>query len=146
MKRVLALLVVATLAASGCFTANAQLPGTLRNDLESNDVESAGRVEIEKTNWFFLFGLVGAPQPNFLSDELKQQVKAKGGDGVRNLTYEAQFGCVDLIVGFLTFQCVSPRTYKVTGEVVKIKAARIPGKNVIGMNLKEGGERVAQAY
>ena len=33
MKRVLALLVVATLAASGCFTANAQIPGTLRNDL-----------------------------------------------------------------------------------------------------------------
>src|SRR5688572_6373047 len=142
MKRLLSLVAVLALITAGCFTANAQLPGTLRSDLDGADVESAGRVEIEKTNWFFLFGLVGAPQPNFLVDELKQQVKAKGGDGVRNFTYEAQFGCVDLFIGYVMFYCVLFRIYKVMGEVVKIKVSCILGKNVIGMNFKEGGERV----
>src|SRR5688500_12930787 len=122
-SKLFTLILVGALAlVGGCYTANVQLPGTLRNDIEPAQTESAGRVELEKTNYFFLFGLVNQPQPDFLAVDLRQQVKARGGDGVRNLQYESQFGCLDLIISGLTFNCVTPRTYKVTGEIVKIKS------------------------
>lgn len=133
-------LVVAALA-SGCWTANAQLPGTLRNDGVSTD--SVGRLNIEKTNYYFLFGLINKPSDDFVATEIRQAVKSAGGDGVANLTYEAQFGCLDLIIYQLTIGCVSPRTYKVTGDIVKIKAPPLPGKSA-GIEPADTGARVAR--
>ena len=114
------------LATSACWTANAQLPGTLRNDDVST--ESVGSLNIEKTNYFFILGLLNKPSDDFLAQEIRQSVKSAGGDGVQNLTYEAQFGCLDIIISQLTAGCVMPRTYKVTGQIVKIKTAPLPGK------------------
>ena len=114
------------LASSGCFTVNAELPGALRND--KPETEKIGALNIEKDNYFFIEGLVGEPPRDFFSTEIKKQVQAKGGDGVSGLTYESSFGCFDLIIGGCTLGCVAPRSYKVTGDIIRIKSGRLPGK------------------
>lgn len=147
MNKLIAAVALATIGASGCFTANANLPGTLRNDVDDKQAEGVGRVEIEKTHYYFILGLVNAPPPGFLGDELKTQVKQKGGNGVRNLTYEAQFGCLDLVITQLTLGCVAPRTYKVSGEIVKLSAPPVPGKAVVGVGEQaDDANRVAQKF
>lgn len=116
--------------ASGCYTVNASLPGTLRSDVKSADTEQLGTLQIEKTNWYFAWGLINEPSADFFSTEIKRQVQAKGADGVSNLTYESEYGCVDILVGGITGGCVAPRTFKVSGNLVRIKPAPLPGKSV----------------
>lgn len=130
MKRLLTALVAAviTVAAAGCYTTEANLPGTLRNDVKAEHLETVGKLQVEKTNWFFLWALIGNPPPDFFASEIKKQVQAKGADGVANLTYESEFGCVDLLVTGVTGGCVAPRSYKLKGDIVRIRAARLPGK------------------
>jgi hypothetical protein len=118
----------ALVAAGGCYTVNAELPGTLRGDVADSEVERVGTVTIEKGQWFFLWGLVGEPPKDFVAAELKRQVQAKGADGVANLTWQSQFGCVDVLACGCTGGCVSPRTYKVTGDLVRIKKAPLAGR------------------
>lgn len=126
MKRLLGLIAIVALG-SGCHTMNASLPGTLRSDVSSKDTETVGSVSIEKTHMFFLWGLVGAPEKTFLIDDLTKQVAARGGDGVANLRYESQIGCLSLLIGNVTCGIVSPRDYKVTGDIVKIKVPTLAG-------------------
>jgi hypothetical protein len=145
MKKMIALVLLA--AASGCYTVNAQLPGALRND--KPEVEKVGQVNIEKTNYFFILGLVGEPPPDFFAAELKKQVEAKGGDGVANLQYESSSGCVDLIISECTFQIVTPRDYKLTGDIVRIKSAPLPGKTsakTVSAPTPDKPSTVAQGY
>ena len=141
-----AVLVLAAVPAAGCYTVEANLPGTLRNDVKVDQTENVGQVNIEKGNWFFLWGLMGEPPKDFFSKELRQQVRAKGGDGVSGLTYESQAGCVDLIIGGLTFGCISPMSYKVTGGIVRIKTAPLPGKGLAAAAGADDATRFAQAY
>ena len=121
-------LLALVIASTGCFTVNADLPGTLRNDVTSADTETLGQLSIEKGHWFYIAGLVGAPDKDFLAPEITKAVQAKGGDGVANLRYEASEGCVDMIIGGCTGGCIYPRSYKVTGDIVRIKKAPLPGK------------------
>lgn len=139
-------MVVAACWATGCYTVEANLPGTLRNDVKAADTEPKGTLTIEKTNWFLFWGLVGAPAPDFFSAEIKRQVQAKGADGVAKLTYESQDGCADLLVGGLTLGIVAPRTYKVTGDLVRIKAAPLPGKPSKTVAAPLAGDKVAQSF
>ena len=60
-----AVLVVGT----GCFTVNAEIPGTLRGDVASDETERVGVLAIEKNHWFYVFGLVGEPH-HLLDEEL----------------------------------------------------------------------------
>jgi hypothetical protein len=122
------LAIAAVVAASGCYTVNADLPGTLRGDVADSEVERVGTVTIEKGHWFFLWGIIGETPKDLVADELKKQVQAKGADGVANLTWQSQFGCVDLLAYSCTAGCVSPRSYKVTGDLVRIKKAPLAGK------------------
>ena len=115
------------LLAAGCFTMNAEMPGTLRPDLAATDVEPVGSFSIQKSNTFLFWGLAGAPSAEFFAADLRREVAAKRGDGVQNLTWESEFGCIDLLLGRLTCGLVSPRTYKLSGEVVRIKARPLPG-------------------
>lgn len=142
-----AALVVASALSAGCYTMDANLPGTLRNDLKPGETETVGKASIEKDNWYFFWGLMGEPAKDFFSTELKKQVKAKGGDGVVNLTYESQEGCFDLFIGAITGGCIGPRTFKLSGDIVRIKTAPLPGKSVATNDTAEKPEaRVAQAY
>lgn len=127
MTRILSLIAVLVLA-SGCYTMNAALPGTLRNDVKSDQTEKVGSLKVEKTHWFFIGGLVGAPPDDVFAQEIKKQVQARGADGVANLTYEANEGCTDILISRLTCQLVAPRSYVVSGDIVRIKAAPLPGK------------------
>ncbi|MBI1948148.1 MAG: hypothetical protein HYS27_20835 [Deltaproteobacteria bacterium] len=142
----IAVLTLAISAMTGCYTVEANLPGTLRNDVKPDQTETVGKVKIEKGNWFFLWGLMGNPPPDFFSTELKQQVKAKGGDGVTGLTYESQQGCVDLIIGGLTGGCISPMSFTVSGNIVRVKAAPLPGKSLAQSDGGDATAKVAQAY
>lgn len=113
---------------SGCFTTRADLPGTLRADVTPTETEKVGTLEIEKTNWFFLWGLAGAPPRDFFANDIQKAVQAKGADGVANLKYESQEGCIDWGVSGCTGYLVAPRTFKVTGDIVRIKKSPLPGK------------------
>jgi len=119
---------VAVVGASGCYTVNADLPGTLRGDVADSETERVGTVTIEKSEWFFLWGIIGETPKDFVAAELKKQVQAKGADGVANITWQSQFGCLDLLASGCTAGCVTPRSYKVTGDIVRIKKSPLAGK------------------
>ena len=113
---------------SGCFTVNSELPGTLRGDVGSADTERVGTMSIEKNHWFYVYGLVGETPKDFFSTEIKKAVQQKGADGVANLNYQSELGCMDLVISGCTIGCVTPRTYKITGDIVRIKKSPVAGK------------------
>ena len=115
-------------ASAGCYTVNAELPGTLRGDVSSTGTERVGSLAVETNHWFFLYGLVGETPKDIISAELKKQVQAKGAYGVANLTYESEFCCVDLLINSCSAGCVTPRTYRVKGDLVRIKKSPLPGR------------------
>lgn len=149
MTRILTLVALLAMI-TGCYTVNASLPGTLRNDVKSDQTEKVGSLNIEKTNWFFLFGLIGSPPEDVFATEIKSQVQARGADGVANLTYEAKSGCVDLLISYVTCQLVAPRSYQVSGDIVRIKAAPLPGKPAKAADASDATKpdelQVAQGY
>jgi hypothetical protein len=113
--------------ATGCYTMNADLPGTLRTDVSNDETEKVGTFTIEKSNGWLLGGLVGAPPTDFWTADLQREVKAKGGDGAANIVYESQFSFVDELLGCVTCSIYAPRTYKLSGDIVKIREAALPG-------------------
>ena len=113
--------------ATGCYTMNADLPGTLRTDVSNDETEKVGTFTIEKTNGWLLGGLVGAPATDFWTADLQREVKAKGGDGAANVVYESQFSFVDMLLGCVTCSIYVPRTYKLSGDIVKIREVALPG-------------------
>jgi|GEM_PF-1055791 len=114
--------------ASGCFTVNADLPGTLRGDVASTDTERVGTLSVEKNHWFYVYGLIGETPKDFFSTEIKKAVQQKGADGVANLSYQSELGCMDLVISGCTIGCVTPRSYTITGDIVRIKKSPVPGK------------------
>jgi hypothetical protein len=124
---ILASLVVAAVAGSGCYTVEAQMPGTLRGDVGAADVEKVGTVKLEKGNTFLFWGLTGSPPPDFFSADLKAAVKAKGGDGAQNIVYESQTSCGDLFIGCITCGIADPREFTLSADVVRLKNAPVPG-------------------
>lgn len=150
------LVVVALMAlgASGCFTMRAELPGVLRDDLKPDESENLGPLVVEKKHYFLLNGLLGKVPKDFLAADVKAAVQKRGGDGVAGLKYQSEHTCADSALGACTLGCFVPRTYRVTGTVVRIHAARLPGrpaKLVEGPSDVEGdveGEaaRLAQRY
>jgi hypothetical protein len=124
MRGLLAILLLST----GCYTVNAELPGTLRNDVEQRDLETVGALKLERTHWFAIDGLVGKPPNDIFSAEIKAQVQKKGADGVANLVYESEHTCGDVAIGVCSLGCLTPRTYRLSGDIVRIKAPRVPGR------------------
>jgi hypothetical protein len=123
----LASFVAAGLFLTGCFTVNADLPGTLRSDLAADDAETVGRFDVQKGHNFLLWGLVNQPPPDFISTELKREVKSKNGDGVRNLEVHSEFGCTDIVLSRVTCGILAPRTFRFTGDVVRIRKGPLSG-------------------
>ena len=121
-------LVITMMVASGCYTVGADLPGTLRNDVKQQDVEVVGKLEIERTHYYALDGLIGKPPADMFAAEIKKAVQKRGADGVTNLVYESEHTCGDVAITGCTLGCLAPRTYRLTGDVVRIKAARVPGR------------------
>jgi hypothetical protein len=149
MLRILAL-TLALAASTGCYTMNAQMPGTLRTDVPADQTEKVGTLSYETTHWYFLLGLIGAPPEDVFAQEIKKQVQARGADGVANLNYEGKFACFDIILTGCTCYIISPRTYQVTGDIVRIKAAPLPGKPAKAADASDATKpqetQVAQGY
>ncbi|MCC7071332.1 MAG: hypothetical protein IT383_08415 [Deltaproteobacteria bacterium] len=146
MLRILTLALILA-ASTGCFTMNAAMPGTLRTDVTAAQTEKVGTLTHETTNWFYICGLLGSPPEDVFAAEIKKQCQAKGADGVANLTYEAQTGCLDFAIGYCTFNIITPRSYKLTGDLVRIKASPLPGKPAKSAAAPgEKGAQVAQAF
>ena len=147
-RRWLLLLPLLAMGSAGCFTMRAELPGVLRDDVKPADTENLGPLVVEQQHWFLLHGFFGKTPRDFLSGELKAAVQKRGGDGVAGLKYVSEQSCADAAIGTCTFGCVVPRTYRITGTVVRIRAPRLPGRPA---KLVEAGAvlepaRVAQAY
>lgn len=124
------LLVVAllSLGATGCFTMRAELPGVLRDDMTPADSENLGPLTLEKKHWFLVNGLLGRVPKDFLAADIKAAVQKRGGDGVAGLKYQSEHTCGDAAIGACTLGCFVPRTYRVTGTIVRIHAPRLPGR------------------
>lgn len=125
MNRVL-LASLALVLASGCYTLNASLPGTLRGDVEPERLETVGRFEHEVNHWFIPCGLGEAPEAQFRK-EILRQVKEQGADGVANLKVEAYNGPVDCVVGRVC-PFIQPRTFRMSGDLVRIRKPPLPGQ------------------
>lgn len=121
-------LLVVALGASGCFTMNAELPGVLRADIPVDERENLGPVTVEKKHWFLVHGFFGKVPPDFLAADLKAAVQKRGGDGVAGLKYESEHSCGDTAIGVCTLGCLVPRTYRVTGTIVRLRSPRLPGR------------------
>ena len=145
MMRLL-LLAIAFVMTSACYTTRAELPGTLRNDVKPSDVEKVGALDVEVEHTFFLEGLVGATAPDFLAAPIRKQVQARGADGVMNVVYESEQGCGDTALSTCTLGCFAPRTYRVRGDIVRIRATRLPGRPAKLVQSSDDDVIVAQRY
>jgi hypothetical protein len=124
----LPMMLATVVATSGCFTVRAELPGALRSDVATTDTDKVAELKVETTAWFFLAGLLGEPPKDFVANEIRRQVQAKGADGVAGLTYRSEFGCVDLAIGGCTAGLVTPRSIRVSGDIVRIRKAPLAGR------------------
>ncbi|MBI1948936.1 MAG: hypothetical protein HYS27_24830 [Deltaproteobacteria bacterium] len=144
------LLLAATLALApcACFTMNAELPGVLRNDLTPADQESLGTFTVEGRHWFLVEGLFGKPPRDLLAADIRAAVQKRGGDGATGLRYESEHTCGDTAIGTCTLGCLVPRTYRVTGTVVRIRAPRLPGRpaKLVESEAIDVDTRVAQRF
>jgi hypothetical protein len=144
--RALALLLV-VVAGGGCYTMRAELPGVLRDDVQPAERDSLGPLVVEKKHWFLLDGLLGRPPADLLADDIKAAVQRRGGDGVAGLRYESEQSCGDAAIGACTLGCLVPRTYRVSGTVVRIRAPRLPGRPAKLVDARTAAAaRIAQAY
>lgn len=113
------LLLLAGLVASGCYTTRATIPGVLRNDIDKSALTDLGPLRVERTQWFVMGA--GGASSDFLAREIEDQVAKVRGDGVRSLRYETEFSLLDVIVSRCTLGALVPRTFRVTGQIVRIR-------------------------
>jgi hypothetical protein len=130
MRAFVALFVAAfaCVATTACYTTRAELPGALRNDVQAGDLQKVGVLDVEVEHTFFLGGFVGTTTPEFLAAPIRKQVQARGADGVANVVYESEQGCGDFALSTCTLGCFAPRTYRVRGDIVRIRAPRLAGR------------------
>jgi hypothetical protein len=119
-RQALAAMLVAAFFMGGCFTFSARVPGTVRGDVDEEAVV-VGQFDRSFTRWYFLWGLVGIGDEEIIARELKAAAQAKNADGVANLIYESEFSCWDYGIGQITCGLLSPRTYRLRGDLVKIE-------------------------
>jgi hypothetical protein len=125
MRNRLFAVVAAWALLSGCYTAEGRLPGTVRPNLAATDYTKIKSFSVEVTNYFFVYGLAGAPEPSLFADTIQKEVKAAGGDGVVNLVIagEETFGDVCISIIACGGLIVSPRTFTISGDIVKFNVA-----------------------
>jgi hypothetical protein len=100
----------------------AALPGTLRSDVPPEGVRTVGHMRVQKTNFYYIYGLLGAPPEQFFSDEISQQTKTANADGIANISYSAEYSFLDMLLSCLTCSIVTPRTYVFEADLVRIQA------------------------
>ena len=127
------ILLLFTVVTAGCFHMRAPLPGALRQDVGER-LEVVGHFETQFTHYYVLHGAFGAPEEDLLYNALLSQARAHGADGVANVTVETSFRITGVAVAICTFSLLHPRTYKLTGDLVKIHAPPLRGRPVLTVN------------
>lgn len=125
-SRAAAFLLIPFVLCAGCFTVNTALPGALRGDLSEQEIEPVGHFQREIRHSFAPFGLGEVPDDPFRA-LLLEEANAQGADGIRNLRIETYHSCNDVLTGWMTCQSVRPRTFRISGELVRIRKAPLPG-------------------
>ncbi len=126
-----ACVLVALAAASGCYSMHASLPGTWRRPPPSEDVAVLGRVDVTTTHVWFLGGLVPPPSPDLYSAAVLPKVAAAGGDGIANVVIDTRFEAMDVALSAVTLGIVSPRTYRIRADIVRLSTPAPPGRPVL---------------
>ncbi len=125
-------LVLITLGASSCITSRSAIPGVLRDDVRSEQVEVVGTYDQEVGHFFLLWGLAPqAPEDLFASD-LKRAVKDAGADGAANIRLESFYTPGDVFLNAISIGFFVPRTYRMRADLVRINAPIVPGRALLG--------------
>jgi hypothetical protein len=135
---------VTLLVCSGCYTLRADLPGALRHDVAA-DVEVIGRVDVETSHTYFVGGLLRDAPRGLFKQALLDAVTEAGGDGVANLVFDTRFSAADVVINTVTLGVVSPRTYRLRGDIVRIRRAALPGRPLLQRPTPEKTARPAEA-
>lgn len=122
---------VAASLASGCFSMRTQLPGAVRADLDDEQVIVHGRVDVEVSRVYLFWGLLPLGDDEALALALRDNAVQQGGDGVANLVFDTYFSPVDVMLQTITLGILAPRTYRLRGDVVRIRAAPLPGRRLL---------------
>ena len=115
---------IAFFASSGCYTVNADLPGTWRRVEPAEDIVVVGRVDQRHTHVFLLFGLAPQPERSVFAAPLVRAVEASGGDGVANVVIDSEFTVTDAVISGVTLGMVAPRSYRVRAAIDACDAER----------------------
>ena len=105
----------------GCFVHQAAIPGVVRADLNDDDIEVVGALDATYTRVFFLHGLVGETDVDWLAARIREAASEAGANGVRHLRIEATFQGWPMVTAISTLSLVHPRAYRVQGELVRIR-------------------------
>jgi hypothetical protein len=120
-----AVLVVALLGIPGCYALRADVPGVLRADVD--DAVIVGTFDASVTRTYFLGGLVGPSDDEVFAELMLAAAREQRADGVANLVFESRFSPVDYVFNVATCSIVSPRTYRLQGDLVRIAGPVVPG-------------------
>ena len=120
-----ALALCLALSAGGCYALRADVPGVLREDVD--DAVIVGTFDRSVTRTYFLGGLVGPSEDDVFGEMMLAAAREQDADGVANLVFESRFSPVDYVLNVGTCSIVSPRTYRLKGDLVRIDAPLVPG-------------------
>lgn len=97
------------------------------SSVNKRDLRTVGTLEYEKSFWSIAYGLIAFTGDSEAGDELNQQIRDKGGDGVVNLTASAE-PCRINNFFFMNWWPIWPAcvTGKLSGEIVKYTPPAAP--------------------
>jgi hypothetical protein len=117
-------------ALGGCYTMRADVPGVMREDVD--DAVVVGTFDARITRMYLLGGLVDpARDDDAFAAAMLEAARAQHADGVANLVFESGFSPGDFALNLLSCGVVSPRTYRLRGDLVRIEGAAVPGGPVV---------------
>lgn len=126
MKKLLFAFVL-LLSSTACLTMNAELPGTLRSDLDSKDYRVVGKYQDTVEHTYYFWGLANKPKADIFAPAMQKEVARVGGDGLANIEYSSEIGCLQEAIGCGTCGIIAPWTYHISGDIVVIQKPALPG-------------------
>ncbi len=122
---------VACASSAGCYTLRADIPGTWRPAAPHEDIVVVGHVDERVSHVFFLDGLLPQTPTDIYAGPLLRAVEKAGGDGVANVILDSELTTGDVIFRTLTLGIVTPRSYRVRADVVRIPGPPPPGRPLL---------------
>jgi hypothetical protein len=110
--------VACALLMAGCFTMRYEIPS--EQPRASYDV--IGSFEVQKRASWLILGLIPMREVE-VAELVAEAVEREGGDAATNVVVTAQYDGTDVIVSLLVGGIYNTRSYLVTGDVVRLRAA-----------------------